>query len=274
METHKVFLKTVFYFSLIAISILNFNSCSYQIYYPQRLTVFNYDSAHETKVITRPFMQIIGAQLGVSHSFTNHFFLEGSTQLNSAIVPLYKTHDGTSATDYAYSVNAGAGFFSTNKVHSGFEIVPQVIVEHNQLYFNFFPNYYANTTPNHLTQRINFLIPALQFSYFHFPEKRNNIYLTCRFSYVFADALKSGIDLNKPSTERGFYNQNIFVEPGLQFVLKKIPNVRVECATFIGLKKTELMGYFSPVQLSLRINPEILKKNPDLLLDKITNEKE
>ena len=151
----------------LVVMIFHFSSCSYQIYYPQRLTVFNYDSAHQTEVITRPFMQIVGAQLGVSHSFTNHFFLEGSTQFNSTIFPLTKSLDGTSASVYAYSANAGAGFFSTNKIHNGFEIVPQLIFEHNQIYFNYYPNYLANKTPDHLIQRINYLIPALQLSLIH-----------------------------------------------------------------------------------------------------------
>lgn len=276
---HKIFIansatKTISLVIVFGLTLSFFSSCSYQIYYPQRLTVFNYDSAHQTEVITRPFMQIVGAQLGVSHSFTNHFFLEGSTQFNSTVFPLTKTPDGTSASVYTYSANAGAGFFSTNKIHNGFEIVPQFIFEHNQIYFNYYPNYLANKTPDHLIQRINFVIPALQFSYYHFPLHRTNVNLSCRFSYVFADALKNGIDLVNPPTENNFYTQNIFFEPGLQFILRKLPLVRVEAAAFVGLKNSVLKSYYAPVQLSLRINPAILKKNPDVLLDKLLKEKD
>lgn len=252
--------KKLFAIALLFETVIHFSSCSYQIFYPQRLTVYSFDSVNENKVITRPYMQIVGGQLGIAHSFSKHFFIALNGQLNSSVFPLTKGTNNYSATTFSFAPNFGAGYYHFNKNENGFEIVPQFSYERNNLFFHFYSTNNYQTEPDILTKRINYLIPGIQFSYYHIPENRTNLYFTCRFSYMYADELKNGLYLSDTIKQTIYYGQNILLEPGFQFRLRELPNVRFECAAFIGLKKTTLKSYYSPLMISLRINPAIFLK--------------
>ena len=236
-------------------------SCSYQIYYPQRLNIYAFDSSHQTKTIVRPFMQIVGAQIGVAHSLSNHFFISGVTQLNSSLFHLEKGNRvSTQALTGAFSANAGVGYFSSNKNYNGIELSFQMIGEHNQINYHYFPAYTFGTKPIIINDRINYLLPSFQFAYNHFPSGKNNFSLGCRFSYALADEYKDGITLDNEANGFGFYFQNIYLQPGFRIQLTKIPDIKLEGSVITGVKTTALDDYYSSVMLSVMIDPQLLKR--------------
>ena len=192
MKSQKNIFKNLLLFFLTLISILNFSSCSYQYYYPQRLNVYAFDSAHQTKIITRPYMQIVGAQIGVARSFSKHFLVALNGQVNNSVFQLSKGASSMSANTFSYAPNLSAGFYSTNLSRNGFEITPQISYERNNLNIKYFPNNNFQE-PATAFKKINYLIPSLQFSWYHMPQNRNNIFFTFRFSYLYADAFRDGL---------------------------------------------------------------------------------
>jgi len=230
-----------------------FTSCSYHLYYPERVNAYGFDSSGQTKIILEPNFNKLGLHLGLAHSFSNHLFLAAGGQLNSNLYrkqfPGYKLFESSVyGKSNALATYISVGYFNKSESGKGYEIVPGFYFERNHVQYistyNYEGDFSDNVWPSD-NRFIHYYVPNVQTSYYLKREKCE-WYFTTRLSYVFADSLSRKFVPDEVVFDRTIYSRNFLVEPGIQFSFTKMNAIRFFASTHLSTLKND-----NPVNIPL-----------------------
>lgn len=170
---------------------VNFSSCSYHYFYPQRVNVYAFDSAKQTKSSLCLSYNSLGVHFDIGHSFSNRFFISAGTSLNSNIIeykyvaPQIFILKNEEKYSNGFSTHINLGFFKNENEHRGYEIIPGFFYERSKTVE---VNHYYDSWkgPYQIARKTisDFYTPTFQYSYY-LKKKKFNYSFALRFSYPF-----------------------------------------------------------------------------------------
>ena len=230
-----------------------FSSCSYHLYYPERVNAYGFDSTGQTKIILEPNFNKAGFHLGLAHSFSNHLFLATGGQLNSNLFQRNFPGDKLFESSIHGKSNAASsylsvGYFNKNESGNGYEIVPGFYFERNHVQYvstyMYEGDYSRNAWP--LDNRfLHYYVPNVQTAFYYKGEKCE-WYLTVRLSYIIADSFSREFTPNEVIIYKNIYGRNLLIEPGAQLSFTNAKAIRFFVSTHLSTLKND-----SPVNIPL-----------------------
>lgn len=218
-------MKIFLFISLLSIACLS--SCSYQ-FYPQRVDVFCFDSARQTKTVIEPYFNTANFHLGVAHSFSKHLFFNISAQADLGI-PFTSLFNSNSSN--GLSAGGGLGYYKWQNEEFGFQLAGAFDFE--KVKSKFIDGWYDGNDYNDVIKSSEFsmLIPSVQPA----------IFLKGSHS-VFSFACKTSLLFQQGTTSRSYYDNG-----GHQIKYTYFPNFTAR--SFLVQPSIQLTNYQTAITI-------------------------